>query len=80
MSADDPSFLLFHGDKDAIVSIEQSVTMEAALQKVGVQVKFVRVPGGAHGRNFGFPADDPRVASYLSEVVRWLDVHVKPSN
>ena len=71
-TSDSVLLLLFHGDLDTAVPIEQSVTMEAALKKAGVGVKFVRVPGGKHGRNFGFAADDPRLPSYLDTVAQWF--------
>jgi acetyl esterase/lipase len=49
VTPDDPPFLLIHGDADAVVPLQQSEIMEAALQKAGVAVKLVRVPGAGHG-------------------------------
>ena len=77
VTPDDAPFLLIHGDKDATVPIGQSVTMEAALRKVGVDVKFIVVPGGGHGRNFGFAADDPRLPKWQDAVVQWFDAHLR---
>jgi len=68
---------VFISIRDRNRHIEQSVTMEAALKKAGVDVKFVRVPGGKHGRNFGFAADDPRLPSYLDTVAQWFDAYLK---
>ncbi len=77
VTSDDPPFLLIHGDADTAVPIEHSIAMEAALRHAGVEVTFVRVPGGGHGRNFGFAADDPRLPNYLESVVRWFDAHLQ---
>ena len=77
VSPDDPPFLLFHGDKDTTVPYRQSVAMEAALRKAGVEVTFVPVPGGKHGRHFGFAAEDPRLPDYLSAISEWFDSHLR---
>jgi acetyl esterase/lipase len=77
VTADDPPMLLFHGDQDDIVPIKQSEIMESALQKAGVTVKFIRVPGGRHGPNFRFPAGDARLPDHTGEAVRWFDTHLK---
>lgn len=49
VTADDPPFLLIHGDSDKVVPFQQSEIMEAALRQAGVPVKLVRVPGAEHG-------------------------------
>ena len=46
VSSDDAPFLLVHGDADRSVPFHQSEIMEAALSKVGVPVKLVRIEGG----------------------------------
>ena len=60
-----------------VTSTEQSVAMEAALRKAGVDVTFVPVPGGKHGRHFGFAAEDPRLPDYLSAISEWFDSHLR---
>jgi dipeptidyl aminopeptidase/acylaminoacyl peptidase len=82
VTRDDSPFLLFHGDEDTTVPFEQSTLMEATLQKAGVEVKFVPVPGGKHGRHFGLPAGDPRLSDYVGEAARWFDRHLRrqPTN
>ena len=77
VTRDDPPMLLMHGDADTIVPIKQSEIMESALKKAGVDVRFIRVPGGAHGPNFRLPSGDPRLPDHLGEAVRWFDVHLK---
>ena len=44
-----PPFLLAHGDADRLVPYHQSVLLEAALKKSGVEVTFYTVKGGGHG-------------------------------
>jgi len=43
-----PPTLLIHGDKDALVPIQQSQTMLDALKKAGVVAELLTVPGGGH--------------------------------
>lgn len=49
INAGDPSFLIFHGDKDPLVPICQSEMLNSALLKAKVPSKFIIVPGGQHG-------------------------------
>ena len=48
VSADDPPFLILHGDKDPVVPLEQGQAMYDALIKAGVKAKLVIVKGGGH--------------------------------
>jgi acetyl esterase/lipase len=77
VTRDDPPMLLMHGDADTIVPIKQSEIMESALKQAGVTVRFVRVPGGAHGPNFRLPIGDPRLPDHVGEAVRWFDAHLR---
>lgn len=45
VTADDPPMLLIHGDADRTVPFHQSEIMEAALKKVSVPVKLIRIEG-----------------------------------
>ena len=49
VSADDPPFMIVHGDQDPLVPIHQSQILYDALKKSGVDVKFHTVKGGQHG-------------------------------
>jgi acetyl esterase/lipase len=49
VSKDAPPFLIFHGTKDLVVSIEHSRKLAAKLKDAGVDVKLVEVPGEGHG-------------------------------
>ncbi len=48
VTADDPPFLILHGEKDALVPMEQSEILLAALQSVGVRAQLVRVVNANH--------------------------------
>ena len=48
VSADDPPFLLIHGEQDKTVDVSQSRSFEAALHKAGVHVRSMYIPGVDH--------------------------------
>jgi acetyl esterase/lipase len=52
-----PPFLIFHGDKDPTVPIDEAVRLNDALREAGGQSKLVVVAGGDHG--FGGPKGQP---------------------
>ena len=76
-----PPTLLIHGDADESVPFEESVAMEAALKAAGVPTGLIRVPGGAHGADFGAGADPARARpgwpDFLGASVAWYDAHLK---
>lgn len=76
VSADDPPMLLLHGDADRTVPFHQSEIMEAALRKVNVPVKLIRIEGADHGPDFPGAKNPP---DYKGEIVRWLDTYLKRS-
>ncbi len=47
--ADEPPFLLVHGDDGRVVTFQQSVTMERKLKRVGVELRFVTMSTAGHG-------------------------------
>ena len=49
LDAGDPPLLLFHGDRDDQMPIQQSRELEAAYQKLGLPVQLEVVPGVGHG-------------------------------
>ena len=49
VSADDPPFLIMHGDKDPTVPINQSVLLFEALKKAGVSAHLHTIHGAGHG-------------------------------
>ena len=76
VSPDDPPFLLVHGDVDRTVPFHQSEMMEAALRKVGVPVKLIRIEGGDHGPTFPGATNPP---DYKAEMVKWFDSYLRKS-
>jgi len=63
VSADDPPFLIMHGDQDKLVPYQQSEILRAALQKAGVPVKFEIIKGAGHG--FGGREIDRQVEEFF---------------
>lgn len=49
IDANDPPFLILHGDADPLVPLCQSELFFESLQKANVPSRFVVVPGGQHG-------------------------------
>ena len=68
VSKDDPPFLICHGDKDMLVSHNQSVLLNTALKKAGVNVKFHTVKGGGHG--FRDPEVDRMVTEFFGKYLK----------
>jgi acetyl esterase/lipase len=74
ISADDPPFLIFHGDQDKTVPIAQSEILEDALKKAGIDATFIRVKNGGHGFGAG---SDPNPAEIRARVIAFFDKHLK---
>jgi len=49
ITADDPPFLIVHGDNDRTVPVDQSIRMDAALRAAGVQTERIILEGAGHG-------------------------------
>jgi len=70
VTADDPPFLIVHGDRDELVPIQQSELLLEALKKAGVEAELHVVKGAGHG----FPYD----AAITRLVGEFFDRHLKP--
>jgi acetyl esterase/lipase len=68
VTADDPPTLIFHGDADALVPIQQSEIMVARLKEAGVPTELVVKPGAAHGW--------PDLAKDLVKFADWFDKYL----
>lgn len=68
VTPDDPPFLIMHGDKDRLVPHHQSVLLDAALKKAGVEVTFHTVQGAGHG--FGGPEIMRRVETFFDKYLK----------
>ena len=67
-----PPTLLFHGDKDPNVPLQQSESMVTALKAAEATAELVVRPGGKHGW-----ADNP---DDTKRIVEWLNTHLPRSN
>ena len=66
-----PPTLIFHGDADKLVPMQQSETFVAKAKEAGAIAKLVVHPGGAHGwPNQG--ADLPAMADWFDEYLRGI--------
>jgi len=66
----EPPFLLLHGDRDAVVPLEQSVHLQGALQAAGVPSSLVIIEGGGHDP-MGWDAL-PATRPWEREMLIWL--------
>jgi acetyl esterase/lipase len=74
ISADDPPFLIVHGDQDKTVAIAQSEMLAEALKKAGVDATFVTVKNGGHGFR---TESDPDPTKIREMVLAFFDRQLK---
>ncbi len=65
-----PPFLIFHGEKDNLVPVEQSRILDRALRKADIESTLVTVPNGEHGPGIGIPA-------HIEKIQAFFDKHLK---
>ena len=70
ISSNLPPTLIFHGDADPLIPLDQSQRFEAEARKLGLPVELVVHPGGAHGW-FSMVWDIRRFAD-------WFDRYLRP--
>jgi acetyl esterase/lipase len=68
-SADDPPFLIIHGENDRLVPLEQSQILHDALKAKGVDVQLIAVPNAGHGMAGGQES--------LRKAGEFFDTHLK---
>ncbi len=71
LTANDPPFLILHGDRDPLVPFAQSQMLYDALKKAGVDATLIKVKDAGHGDG-GF-----RKPEILVTVANWFDQHLK---
>ena len=71
VSKDDPPFLLFHGDKDTLVRIDNSQKLKKKLQEVGVAAELVTMEGEGHGWG------GEKMTRTLNQTVRFFEEKLK---
>ncbi len=70
VSADDPPFLILHGERDPLVPVGQSEILFAALRRAGVPAIFHKIAGAGHGgAEFQNPVVRAMVLAFLNQ---WL--------
>ncbi len=75
VSADDPPFLIVHGDRDMTVPYDQSERLHAALREAEADTTFITVQGGGHG-GFRSPELLQRVRLFFDKHLRGQDVEI----
>lgn len=75
VSASSPPSLLVHGERDPIVSPDQTSRLEARLQQSGVKNLFVRLPWATHSCDMSFGGPCGQIVNYAVE--RFLDSVMK---
>jgi len=68
VTPDDPPTLIFHGDKDWLVPLQQSESFVEKMKAAGVEAKLVVKPGADHGW--------PDMGSDLAAIGDWFDSHL----
>ncbi|PAW78242.1 MAG: hypothetical protein B9S32_08055 [Verrucomicrobia bacterium Tous-C9LFEB] len=71
VSPDDPPFLIVHGEKDPVVPADQSVRLQAALEKAGVKSQLIVIPGAKHGGpEFSTPAIQKTITELFAQQLK----------
>lgn len=65
LTKNSPPHLIVHGDKDMSVPHHQSILLHAALEKLGVPVRFHTIKGAGHGSGFAGPEIREMVAAFF---------------
>jgi dipeptidyl aminopeptidase/acylaminoacyl peptidase len=79
VSKDAPPTLIFHGDADKLVPIQQSNLLVQKLKEKGVEVRLVVKPGTGHayglvmGHGYGWP----NLSEDLALIADWFDKHLR---
>ena len=72
VDAKDPPLLIFHGDQDPQMPINQSIELQGAYEKLNIEVSFIAVHGAAHGGQvFYTGANLERALGFLRVTLRW---------
>ena len=75
VAADNPPFLIIHGNKDPVVPYNQSERLSAALKKAKVDCYFVTVDGAGHG-GFRNPEVGKRERQFFDKYLRGAKVTI----
>ncbi|MCI0390491.1 MAG: prolyl oligopeptidase family serine peptidase [Acidobacteria bacterium] len=64
-------WIVVHGDNDPTVPVEESRKMVKAGKELGIEIKYIEVPGGNHSNV---------VASSFKDIFDWFDAHKRQPN
>ena len=71
VSSDDPPILVFHGDKDKTVLIDQSEKLTEVYKKAGLYIDFQVLKGAGHGgKQFYSEENKEKMISFLSKYLK----------
>lgn len=79
ISKKDPPFLIFHGDKDKTVFVDQSEMFEEGLKKAGLEVHLEIIKGAGHGWKHS-AAEETLVLGFLERVFSQTGQNEEPTN
>jgi acetyl esterase/lipase len=68
VTKDDPPFLTFHGDKDALVPLGQAEALHEALEQAGVENELIVMKGRGH-EMFGDPVSRAKVFAFFQRTL-----------
>lgn len=77
VSADDPPFLIIHGDKDPVIEVQHAYLLNDALEAVGVPVDLVIVKNGDHSLIAFDDSASPTLAEIWQLELDFLAAHLK---
>jgi len=71
VSASAPPLLLIHGDKDEAVPLDQSISLQKALQAAGAHADLIVIPNGPHATGSWYRI--PGVPDWERQTAEWLN-------
>ena len=79
VSKDDPPLLIFHGDMDKTVLLDQSQAIERVYKKAGLQVKLHILEGSGHGGTAFFTGENGKhLSDFLQANLKATEVTTSP--
>ena len=71
VSKDDPPLLIFHGDSDKVVLLDQSQRISKLYNDAGLKVRLIKLKGAGHGGREFFTGSHLETArAFLDELIR----------